>query len=135
MKKFDIRQIMIQAHDIRKAEGVTMGAALKKSWSVAKLTVGVSALDGVADRLSDIYAKIEELKKLAAPLEETMKAACGESADGRISGYGWKASYREIKGHRFDSKALKAADAETFNKYYIETSTMRFNFGAVSAAV
>lgn len=134
-KRFDTRSIMLTAHDIRKAEGVTMGIALKKAWSVAKIQIGVSSLDGVADRLSDIYAKIEELKKLAAPLEDTMKAACGESPDGRISGYGWKASYREIKGHRFDSKALKAADADTFNRFYVETSTMRFNFGLVAAAI
>lgn len=134
-KKYDTRKIMNTAHNLRKAENLTMGEALKKAWSLAKAAIGANPLDNVADQLGDLYAKIEELKKLAAPLENAMKAACGESPDGRISGYGWKASYREIKGHRFDSKALKAADEETFNRFYVETSAMRFNFGMVAAAI
>lgn len=134
-KRYDVKAIMNAAHNIRKTEGLTMGEALKKAWSIAKTAIGANPLDGIADQLSDIYAKIEELKKLAAPLENVMKAACDETPDGRISGYGWKASWREIKGHRFDSKALKAADEDTFNRFYVETSTMRFNFGAVAAAI
>ena len=56
MKKYNVKEIMIQAHDIRKAEGVTMGAALKKAWSVAKLTVGANPMD---DKVQEYFKRLE----------------------------------------------------------------------------
>ena len=126
MKKYNVKEIMIQAHDIRKAEGVTMGAALKKAWSVAKLTVGANPMD---DKVQEYFKRLEAADKAMKALEEIkaeLQAACLESPDFTLSGFGWNASFKEVTSNRLDSKALKADYADLYKQYTKPQTSRRF---------
>ena len=124
-KSYDKKEIMIQAHNIRKAEGVTMGVALKKSWGVAKLTVGANPMD---DKVQEYFRRLEAADKAMKALEEIkaeIQAACLESPDFCISGFGWNASFKEVTSNRFDSKEFKAAGYADLYKQYSHPQTSR----------
>ena len=107
--KYNRSEIMVQAHNIRKAEGVTMSVALKKSWGVAKLTVGANPMD---DTVQEYFRRLEAADKAMKALEEIkaeIQAACLENPDFTLSGFGWNASFKEVTSNRFDSKEFKAA--------------------------
>ena len=126
-KSYDKKEIMLQAHNIRKAEGVTMGVALKKSWGVAKLTVGANPMD---DTVQEYFRRLEAADKAMKALEEIkveIQAACLESTDSCLSGFGWNASYKEVTSYRFDSKEFKAAGyADLYKQYSHPQMSRRF---------
>ena len=136
MKKYNVKEIMIQAHDIRKAEGVTMGAALKKAWSVAKIKVGVTPMD---DKVQEYFRRLEAADKAMKALEEIkveIQTACLESPDFCISGFGWNASFKEVTSNRFDSKEFKAAGyADLYKQYSHPQTTRRFLCKPAAVAV
>ena len=124
-KSYDKKAIMLQAHEIRKAEGVTMGVALKKSWGVAKLTVGANPMD---DTVQEYFKRLEAADKAMKALEEikaVIQTACLESPDFCISGFGWNASFKEVTSNRFDSKEFKAAGYADLYKQYSHPQTSR----------
>ena len=132
MKKYNVKEIMNTAHNFRKAEGVTMGEALKAAWSVARIKIGASPLDETAQELFLVRAQKAELEAREKALEAKLKAACDHSPDHCISGYGWKASYKEVTSNRLDSKALKADHADLYAAYSKPQTVNRFLFGAVA---
>ena len=124
-KSYDKKAIMLQAHEIRKAQGVTMGVALKKSWGVAKLTVGANPMD---DKVQEYFRRLEAADKAMKALEEIkaeIQAACLESPDFTLSGFGWNASFKEVTSNRFDSKEFKAAGYADLYKQYSHPQTSR----------
>lgn len=126
MKKYNVKEIMVAAHDIRKAEGVTMGVALKAAWSVAKIQVGASPMD---DKVQEYFRRLEAADKAMKALEEIkaeIQTACLESPDFCISGFGWNASYKEVTSSRLDSKALKADYADLYKRYSKPQTSRRF---------
>ena len=104
--KYNRAEIMKSAWNIREAEGVTMGAALKKSWGVAKLTVGVNRMDKT---VQEYFRRLEAADKALEEIKAEIQAACLESPDFTLSGFGWNASFKEVTSNRFDSNEFKAA--------------------------
>ena len=127
MKKFNVKEIMVAAHEIRKTGGVTMSEALKTAWGVAKIKVGVSPMD---DKVQEYFRRLEAADKAMKALEEIkaeIQAACLESPDFTLSGFGWNASFKEVTSNRFDSKEFKAAGyADLYKQYSHPTTTRRF---------
>lgn len=127
MKKYNNREIMLAAHEIRKTGGVTMGEALKTAWSVAKIKVGANPMD---DKVQEYFRRLEAYDKAVKALEEIkveIQAACLESPDFCLSGFGWNASYKEVTSNRFDSKEFKAAGyADLYKQYSHPQTTRRF---------
>ena len=126
MKKYNVKEIMIQAHDIRKTEGVTMGAALKKAWSVAKIKIGVTPMDSTVQEYFDAKAEFDKAKKRLEAVAGKIQDKCLESPDFCISGFGWKASFKEVTSNRLDSKALKADYADLYAAYTKPQTSRRF---------
>ena len=58
--------------------------------------------------------------------KDEIKAEMAERGEETIIGNGWRATWKIIEGSRFDSKALKAADPETFARFTVTTRTSRF---------
>ena len=107
--KYNKAEIMKSAWEIRRTGGVTMSEALKTAWGVAKLTVGANPMD---ETVQEYFRRLEAADKAMKALEEIkaeIQAACLESPDFCISGFGWNASYKEVTSNRFDSKEFKAA--------------------------
>ena len=100
MKKYNVKEIVIQAHEIRKAQGVTMGAALKMSWGVAKLTVGANPMD---DTVQEYFKRLEAADKAMKALEEI----------------------KAVTSNRLDSKEFKAAGYADLYKQYSHPQTSR----------
>ena len=108
MKKYNVKEIMKAAWEIRRTGGVTMSEAMKTAWSVAKIKVGVTPMD---DKVQEYFRRLEAYDKAVKALEEMkaeLQATCLESPDFTISGYGWKASWKPVTSNRFDSKAFQA---------------------------
>ena len=108
MKKYNVKEIMKAAWEIRRSGGVTMSEAMKTAWSVAKVKVGVTPMD---DKVQEYFRRLEAADKAVKALEEIkveIQNKCLESPDFTISGYDWKASWKPVTSNRFDSKAFQA---------------------------
>lgn len=135
MKKYNVKEIMKAAWEIRRSGGVTMSEAMKTAWSVAKVKVGASPMDKTIQAYFDAKADFDKAAKRLEAIASQIQGKCLESPDFTISGYGWKASYKEVTSNRLDSKALKADYAELYKQYSKTSTTRRFlcNPVAVSA--
>ena len=123
--KYNKAEIMKSAWEIRRTGGVTMSEALKNAWGVAKLTVGANPMD---DTVQEYFRRLEAADKAMKALEEIkaeIQAACLESPDFTLFGFGWNASFKEVTSNRFDSKEFKAAGYADLYKQYSHPQTSR----------
>ena len=124
--KYNKAEIMKSAWEIRRTGGATMSEALKTAWGVAKLTVGANPMD---ETVQEYFRRLEAADKAMKALEEIkaeIQAACLESPDFCISGFGWNASYKPVTSNRLDSKALKADHADIYAAYTKAQTSRRF---------
>ena len=127
-------EIMKRAWEIRKSRNPkpTMGDALRAAWAEAKKDEPkTNALDITAQNLFKVRAMLERLAAEEAALEEAIKAAITESGDDHISGFGWKASWKDVESRRFDSKTFKAQHGDLYAQFQKAQTCKRFLFGAV----
>lgn len=125
-KRYNNREIMNTAHEIRKTEGLTMGEALKKAWAEAKAESGVSEHD---KKVQEYFRRLKALNEAQEAFDEIkgeLQDACLQSPDFCISGFGWNASFKEVTANRLDSKALKADYADLYATYCKPQTTRRF---------
>ena len=125
-KRYDVKEIMKAAWEIRRSGGVTMSEAMKTAWSVAKVKVGASPMDKTIQAYFDAKRIYDKAKAELDAIEIQIQGKCLESPDFTISGYGWKASYKEVTSNRLDSKALKADYADLYKQYSKASTTRRF---------
>ena len=132
--KFNRAEIMKRAWEIRKASDPkpTMGEALRSSWAEAKMDEPkTKALDITAQNLFKVRAMLERLAAEEAALMDEIQAAITASGNDHISGFGWKASWKDVESKRFDSKSFRADHADIYAAYSKKQSCKRFLFGAV----
>ena len=67
-----------------------------------------------------------ELPELPAGLTDKLKAAMVERGTEALQGDGWKATWKNVNGSRFDSKAFKADHADLYGQYSKTTTARRF---------
>lgn len=125
-KKYDNKEIMRRAWELRRTFGLTMGDAMKAAWAEAKAAAGVSEMDSTIQAYFDAKAALDKAKAELDAIASQIQDKCLESPDFTISGYGWKASFKEVTSNRLDSKALKADYAELYKQYSKPSTTRRF---------
>ncbi len=88
--------------------------------------MSMNDLNTTAKNLPDVQAMIAELEAEAETLADKLKAAMIEQGREELTGDGWKASWKNVNSHRFDSKAFKADHADLYAQYSRATTTTRF---------
>ena len=83
-------------------------------------------LDSKIAALRELQTTIDQLTAELEAVKDQVKAEMAERGEETIIGNGWRASWKVIESSRFDAKALKAADPETFARFTITTRTSRF---------
>ena len=87
-------------------------------------------LNTAARDLLAVRAMIEELQAEAEALTDKIKGAMVDRGQEVLTGDGWKASWKNVNGSRFDSKAFKADHADLYTAYSKPTTTCRFLISA-----
>jgi len=88
--------------------------------------MSTNELNAVAKDLLSVRAMIAELEAEAEALTDKIKSAMIERGEETLTGDGWKASWKNVNGSRFDSKAFKADHADLYAQYSKATTTTRF---------
>lgn len=88
--------------------------------------MSMNELNTAARDLMSVRAMITELEAEAEALTDKIKAAMVERGEEKITGDGWKASWKNVNSSRFDSKAFKADHADLYGAYCKATTTTRF---------
>ncbi len=88
--------------------------------------MSITELNSTAQDLISVRAMIAELEAEAEALTDKLKAAMVGQGTEVLQGDGWKASWKNVNGQRFDSKAFKADHADLYSQYSKATTTTRF---------
>lgn len=88
--------------------------------------MSTNELNVTARDLLAVRAMIAELEAEAEALTDCIKSAMVEAGAEVIEGDGWKASWKNVKANRFDSKAFRAENPELAARYMKQTTTTRF---------
>ena len=92
--------------------------------------MSILELNTAAHDLMSIRAMIRQLEAEAEALTDKLKAAMVERSTETLEGDGWRATWKNVTGSRFDSKAFKADHADLYGKYSKPTTTTRFVLSA-----
>ena len=92
--------------------------------------MSILELNTTAHDLMSVRAMIRELEAEAEALTDKLKAAMVERSTETLEGDGWKATWKNVTGSRFDSKAFKADHADLYGQYSKATVTTRFIISA-----
>lgn len=87
-------------------------------------------MNATARDLMSVRAMIRELEAEAEALTDKLKAAMVERSTETLEGDGWKATWKNVERHRFDSKAFKAQHGELYEAFTKPTTTTRFVLSA-----
>ena len=88
--------------------------------------MNMNELNTTAQSLMSVRGMIEELQAEAEALTDRLKAAMVEQGTEALQGDGWKATWKNVNNHRFDSKSFKADHADLYGQYSKATTTTRF---------
>ncbi len=88
--------------------------------------MSTNEINSTARDLMNVRAMIEELQAEAEALTNRLKAVMVERGTETLQGDGWKATWKNVVGSRFDSKAFKADHADLYGQYSKPTTTTRF---------
>ncbi len=88
--------------------------------------MSTNELNVTARDLLAVRAMIAELEAEAEALTDRIKSAMVDAGTEALEGDGWKASWKNVKSNRFDSRAFRAENPELAARYMKETTTTRF---------
>ena len=88
--------------------------------------MSTNELNATARDLLAVRAVIAELEAEAEALTDRIKSAMVDAGTEALEGDGWKASWKNVKSNRFDSRAFRAENPELAARYMKETTTTRF---------
>ena len=88
--------------------------------------MSTNELNATARDLLAVRAMIAELEAEAEALTDRIKSAMVDAGTEALEGDGWKASWKNVKSNRFDSRAFRAENPELAARYMKETTTTRF---------
>ena len=92
--------------------------------------MSIQDMNTTARDLMSVRAMIRELEAEAEALTDKLKAAMVERSTEILEGDGWRATWKNVTGSRFDSKAFKADHADLYGQYSKPTTTTRFVLSA-----
>lgn len=88
--------------------------------------MSIQELNSTAHNLMSVRQMIEELQAEAEALADKLKAAMVDQGADTLQGDGWKATWKNVRSNRFDSKAFQADHAGLYTAYSKATTTTRF---------
>lgn len=88
--------------------------------------MSIETLDAKVKTLRELQTTIDQLTAEAEAIKDSLKAEMVSRGEETLTGNGWRASWKVIEGSRFDAKALRAADPDTYARFTITTRTSRF---------
>ena len=88
--------------------------------------MSTNELNVTARDLLAVRAMIAELEAEAEALTDRIKSAMVDAGTEALEGDGWKASWKNVKANRFDSRAFRAENPELAARYMKQTTTTRF---------
>ena len=88
--------------------------------------MSIYELDTKVNTLRSLQSQIEALQAEVETIKDSIKAEMIEQGAEVLTGNGWKASWKVIESTRFDSKALRAADPATYDRFTVCTRQSRF---------
>ena len=74
-------------------------------------------LNNYVDNYFDIIAEIERLQAQAEAIKDVIKYTMTAKDTEKLSGPGWSATWKSSDTTRLDTKALKQAEPEIYEKY------------------
>lgn len=83
-------------------------------------------MNEVARDLLSVRQLIAELRAEEEALVDALKAEMVDRSVETLMGDGWTASWKNINGTRFDSKAFRADHSDLYTAYSKPTTTTRF---------
>ena len=95
-----------------------------------KDSMSIQDMNSTARDLMSVRAMIRELEAEAEALTDKLKAAMVERSTETLEGDGWRASWKNVTGSRFDSKAFKAQHGDLYAAFSKPTTTTRFVISA-----
>ena len=88
--------------------------------------MSIQEINSVAKDLISVRQMIEELQAEAEALTDRLKGVMIDQGIEVLQGDGWKATWKNVSGNRFDSKSFKADHADLYTAYSKATTTTRF---------
>ena len=88
--------------------------------------MSIIELNSTTHDLMSVRAMIRELEAEAEALTDRLKEVMTERGTETLEGDGWKATWKNVTGSRFDSKSFKADHADLYSQYSKTTTTTRF---------
>ena len=92
--------------------------------------MSIIELNSTTHDLMSVRAMIRELEAEAEALTDRLKEVMTERGTETLEGDGWKATWKNVTGSRFDSKSFKADHADLYSQYSKTTTTTRFVISA-----
>ena len=88
--------------------------------------MSTNELESKVAELRELRRMAEELAGEIAATEDSLKAYMTANGADELHGASFKITWKEVTSSRLDSKALKAASPELYQRFTKTTSTTRF---------
>lgn len=88
--------------------------------------MSMNELEIKVNELRELRRMAEELAGEISAAEDALKAYMTASGTDELTGTSFKITWKEVTSNRLDSKAMKAADPELWQRYSKATTSRRF---------
>lgn len=88
--------------------------------------MSMNELETKVNELRELRRMVEELAGEISAAEDALKAYMTASGTDELTGTSFKITWKEVTSNRLDSKALKAADPELWQRFSKATTSRRF---------
>ena len=92
--------------------------------------MSIQDMNTTARDLMSVRAMIRELEAEAEALTDRLKEAMIERSTETLEGDGWRATWKNVTGSRFDSKSFKAQHGDLYEAFSKPVTTTRFVLSA-----
>ena len=88
--------------------------------------MSIKELDSRVATLRELQTEADRIAAEIEAIKDQIKQTMIDQGSETLTGADWKASWKIVESTRFDSKALKAADPATYDRFTVATRTSRF---------
>lgn len=95
--------------------------------------MSINELNIQAQTYFELLDQIEALQAEAEAIKDAIKEKMVDEGTEALEGAGWRATWRNTKSVRFDSKRFKADHGELYAAYSVSTTGTRFTLNTIKA--
>ena len=88
--------------------------------------MSIQEIDVKVKELRELQAMVEEATAQIEAIKDSIKLKMVDEGTEVLQGNGWEATWHTVTSSRLDSKALKTAAPELYQRFTKTTSTTRF---------